>query len=76
MCVQPRGRLGIATATLLALLVTGCATPIGVRRVSEQAVYRQLRNRIKLIIDSQMVITESHGGDQVAERSDAGRCVV
>ena len=42
MCVQPRGRLGIATATLLALLVTGCATPIGVRRVSEQAVYRQL----------------------------------
>ncbi len=42
MCVQPRGRLEMATAALLALLVAGCATPIGVRRVSEQAVYRQL----------------------------------
>ena len=42
---------------------------------SAEAVCR-VRNRIKLIIDSQMVITESHGGDQVAERSDAGRCVV
>jgi len=36
----------------------------------------QLRNRMKLIIDSQMVITESHQRDQVTERSDAGRCVV
>ncbi len=39
----PRGRVvGLAAAALLALLVGGCATPIGVRRVSEQAVYRQL----------------------------------
>jgi hypothetical protein len=31
---------------------------------------------MKLIIDSQIMITDSHERDQVAERSDAGRYVV
>jgi hypothetical protein len=35
-----------------------------------------VRNRIKLITDSQIVITDSHEADHVEAAADTGRCMV